>query len=123
MLRWIGASPRLAHLPLLCYWSIWKARNNTIFRGFKSEVQEVVVGVICLLKDYPELPRVSRCRRISDGQDIRVATGFFNGVAAQGMGGVGVVIYISQTHYYHLRFSYGRSTNMRVESLGVTFCC
>ena len=54
-------------------WSIWKARNNTIFRGFKSEVQEVVVGVICLLKDYPELPRVSRCRRIGDGPDIHVA--------------------------------------------------
>ena len=123
MSRWIGAGLRPAHLPLLCYWSIWKARNNTIFSGFKSEMQEVVVGVICLLKDYPELPRVSRCRRIGDGQDIRVATGFFNGVAAQGMGGVGAVIYISQTHYYHLRFSYGRSTNMRVESLGVTFCC
>ena len=123
MSRWIGASLRLAHLPLLCYWSIWKARNNTIFRGFKSEVQEVVVGVICLLKDYPELPRVSRCRRIGDGQDIRVATGFFNGVAAQEMGGARAVIYISQTHYYHLRFSYGRSTNMRAESLGVTFCC
>lgn len=58
-------------LPLLVSWSLWKVRNNTIFFGFRSVVQSVVANIMGLLKDYLEVPRVSRSRRIEAGLVIR----------------------------------------------------
>ena len=43
--------------------------------------------------------------------------GFFDGAAAQNIGGSGFVIFINDTHYFSFSMGCGRSTNTRAELL------
>ena len=42
---------------------------------------------------------------------------FFYGAFAQGIGGEGMVLFISPSHFFHMKLGCGGSTNIRVELL------
>ena len=62
--------------PFFVFMSTWKAKCY-IFSGLRLKVQKVVANILGLLKDYPDVPRVSRCRMIGTGLVVGNATGFF----------------------------------------------
>ena len=119
MIHWMKSGLGPIYLPLFCYWKIWKARNDVIFRELKLDVHRVKTGVISILSDYLKAKKVRPLRKIGSALVVSSATGFFYGAVANGVGGAGAVLYISQTHYLHLKIGCGRRTNTRAELLTI----
>ena len=48
-----------------------------------------------------------------------MTTSFLYGIVTHGRGGAGVVLYISKTHFFHLKIGCGSSTNTIAELLSL----
>ena len=45
--------------------------------------------------------------------------GYFDGATPTNIGGLGIVLLISSSHFFHAKIGYGKSTNTRVELLAL----
>jgi ribonuclease HI len=96
--------------------NIWWARNNVVFKD-KLVPPEVTMTIsLSQAKEFKAKIRASKTRTmIPPLIDYTIPWGFFNG-ASQGHPptyGVGVVLYISHSHYIHIRYMPGGRTNNR----------
>jgi ribonuclease HI len=98
--------------------NIWWARNNAIFKDNIVPPDITVTITINMASEYKEDPTTQKkiCP-IPPTIDPSYPWGFFDG-ACQGHPprcGVGVVMYLSSTHYIHIRYAPGGGTNSRAE--------
>ena len=99
-------------LPLLVIWGIWLARNKAIFEDVANTPTIIGALSVGFYKSYPEYIRVERERRILDVEIDRTSPwAFFDGAAQIDICGGGVVLYLSDSHYFVLSMGLGGGTN------------
>ena len=54
-----------------------------------------------------------RTRNLGTAPVLTYPTGYFDGVAANQRGGVGIYLLINQTHFFYIKLGCGHSTNTR----------
>ena len=80
----------------------------------------MVFGVLKLISDFPEPPaKVGKTRSIGAAPVVSATMGFFDGEAQTGIGGAGMILYISWNHFFHMPMGCGRCSNMKAELLAL----
>ena len=51
--------------------------------------------------------------------DVTYPSGYFDVVAASNIGGAGIIIYISSSHFFHVKMGYDKSTNTMAELMAL----
>ena len=72
-----------------------------------------------LIHRFSVLKRRNKIWIIGHAPVLAYLVGFFDGVAANEMGGAGVFLAISHVHSFHIKLGCGSSTNTRVELLAL----
>jgi hypothetical protein len=101
-------------LPCIMVNIIWWVHNNNIFRDMDIPLEVVTNHIISISKEF----KVSLKRKIPWlptmlALDLDTPWGFFDD-ASRGhppQCRVGVVLYINQSHYMHIKYALGRSSN------------
>ena len=62
---------------------------------------------------------ILKVRNIGSALVLIYPTGFFDGVAANYIGGVGISLLINQSHRFDIKMGCGKSTNTRVELMAL----
>ena len=117
--RWIEHEHKLLHLPFIFIWNTWNARNKSIFEDQEPDTWSICFSTLKLYKTCPVACSSKILRAIGMTPAIIYPTGFFDGAASQGKGGVGIILYISHSHFFQLKLGCGANTNMRVELLAL----
>jgi ribonuclease HI len=109
-------------LPSIFTSNIWWARNNAVFND-KFMPPEVTTNItLNQAVEFREDPKALKTRLpVLPTIDYEVPWGYFDG-ASQGhppMCGVGVVLYIKQNHYIHIRYAPGTRSNNRAEFIAL----
>ena len=77
----------------------------------------MIARIESLLHTYPVPIKIHKSRIIGPDPIKCFPCGFFDGAAADYIGGSGYVIYINDYHFYSFSMGYGRSSNTRAELL------
>ena len=117
---WIKRKGRLLYLPFFFIWNLWKTKNCLIFEniipntlGFYFRIMSEVDSYLVRLSNKPNV------RLIGDPPECIFPMVFFDGVAAEQVGGVGACIWISEHHFLSIKLGCGHSTNTRDEMLAL----
>jgi ribonuclease HI len=109
-------------MPLILIWGIWLARNVAIFKEKMSLPELVVAQGINILTHFPQEKEVRRPRQIFEEViDQSQPWDFFDG-ASQNNGescGGGVVLFLTQNHYFKISMGLGPGTNNRAELMAL----
>ena len=107
------------YFPLFFFWCIWKQRNRCIFDNKQPSSRALLKQIEDLIHLYP-VPQKKRSRRLVDpGPLISYPCGFFDGAAAENIGGAGFVILMDASYSINFSLGCGRSTNTRAELLAL----
>ena len=73
------------------------------FRDKRAQLRAVILGVLQFISDFPEpANKVKKCISIGIAPEVTATMGFFDGATQGGVGGAGMIFYITKTHYFHL---------------------
>ena len=108
------------YLPFLAMWTLWKARNSSIFDGKSITVISLLHQISYSSQLYhPSAIRAKKTRDIGPGPSLTYPCGFFYGAFVDSTGGVGFYLHLNETHSYEFVLGAGLSTNTRVELIGL----
>ena len=110
------ASQKPRNLPLLMAWYIWNRRNAIIFENCLVN-WNLLPSLICAA--YFELPNESKQKKpkiiIPEPINRDMSWAYFDGAAQrQGCGG-GILLHLSDSHFFHMRLGLGPGTNNHAE--------
>ena len=109
-------------LPLLVNWGLWLARNKAIFEDVSNTLAIIGALSVGFYKSYPEYIRVARERRKLEVEIDRTSPwAFFDGASQNNVCGGGVVLYLTESHYFVLSMGLGGGTNNFSELLSLKF--
>ena len=107
----------LLYLPIFYIWCIWKAHNLCIFDDQEQLVGTISYRILNIFYAYPFVRTMVTHRDIGPVPDIIYPSGYFDGAAITNIGGVGFVLIISSSHFFHAKMGQSKSTNTRAELL------
>ena len=113
------SSAAFRYLPLFAFWSIWLLRNKCLFENRNPSVYSLISGVESFQKLFPVLKKSHKNRVIGPKPQKIFPCGFFDGAAAENVGGAGFVIYLTENHYFSFSLGCGCNTNTRAELLAL----
>ena len=122
LIHWLSSSARSApfrYLPLFIFWGIWLLRNNCLFENRKPAFSALISRIEGFLNSYPAPIKIHKIRDIGPKPRMAFPCGFFDGAAAEKIGGSGFVIYLNDAHFYSFSMGCGCSTNTREELLAL----
>ena len=100
-------------------WGIWLLRNHCLFENKKPSFSALISRIEGLAFSYP-VPIFSHKSRNPGPSPLKsFPCGFFDGAAAENIGGAGFVIYINDSHFFSFSMGCGSSTNTRAELLAI----
>lgn len=107
---------KLWNLPPIIAWSIWIARNWSIFLDKDTPFEAIAIQCTSIYTNIPKpdaekMPRQVIEEQIKDG----ISWAFFNGASQNNRTGVGLVIHINQNRCLKASVGLGTSTNNFVE--------
>ena len=118
--RWftcsVSSAPYL-FLPLFICWGIWLTRNFCIFEDKKPSIPALIARIEGLIISFPVPLKICKARIIGPKPTKCFPCGFFDGAAAENLGGFGFMIYINDMHFFSFSMGCGRSSNTRAELL------
>ena len=108
------------YIPFLAMWTLWKARNSSIFDGKSITVISLLhqISYISHLY-YPIVIKANKIRDIRPGPSLTYPCGFFDGAFVDSTGGVGFCLHLNEAHSYEFALGAGLSTNTRAELIGL----
>ena len=109
----ISKSAPYFYLPLFIFWGIWLTRNFSLFENKKPSLSALIARIESLLNTFPVPIKVHKSRIIGPDPIKCFPCGFFDGAAADYIGGSGFVIYINDYHFFSFSMGCGRSSNTR----------
>ena len=117
---WVTKGGMLLYMPFFFIWNLWKTRNNYIFED-KEPIISRLCHVIILDVASHQVPQVNRSkvRLIGDPTAKKFPMVFFDGVAEDSIGGVGVCIWLNEKHSLSIKLGCGHNTNNRAELLAL----
>lgn len=122
LMHWYSITECLAffrQVPLFIFRCIWTIRNKCLLENWKPSFLSLISRVESFLNLYP-VPQKIKIKQIIGPKPLKVfPCAFFDGAAANHLGGAGFVIYLNDNHYLSFSMGCGRSTNTRVESLAL----
>ena len=108
------------YLPFLAMWVVWKVRNISIFEGKNVPVTSIFHHITCFSHMYcPSVIKVKKSRTIGLSHVLVYPCGFFDGASAQGAGGAGYVLILSEAHTFEFELGAGPCTNTKAELIGL----
>ena len=119
---WWRRTPQKQHkiLPLLVIWGIWLARNKAIFKETPSTSAITGAMSVGFFNSYPIHIRVVRERRILEVEiDKTTPWAFFDGEAQNNSCGGGVVLFLTESHFFVLSMGLGGGTNNFAELMSL----
>ena len=118
--RWIKRKGRHLYLPFFFIWNLWKTRNCLIFKNIIPNILRLCYRIMSEVDTYlVRLSNIPNVRLIGDPPECIFPMVFFDGVAAEQVGGVGACIWISEQHFLSIKLGCGHITNTRVELLAL----
>ena len=120
--QWFNTSARAApfiYLPLFIFWGIWILWNLCLFENRRPSFSALISRIEGFLNTYPAPIKTIKIRNIGSKPLKAFPCGFFDGAAAEKIGGSGFVIYINDTHFFSFSMGCGSSTNTRAELLAL----
>ena len=115
----IARSATFIQLPLFIFWCIWITRNLCLFENVKPTQRSLISRIESLLNLYPVQQKIKKFRAIGPKPLKEFPCAFFDGAAANNMGGAGFVIYLNDNHYISFSLGCGCITNTRAELLAL----
>ena len=115
----IAFSAHFRHLPLFTFWCIWILQNRCLFENGKPTVHALISRVESLLYLYPAPRKKHKLWSIGPSPLKVFPCGFFDGAAAENIGGTGFVIYLNDVHFFSFSMGCGCSRNTRAELLAL----
>ena len=116
--QWFSSTARSApfrFLPLFIFWGTWLLRNHCLFENRKPSFSALISRIDGLINTHP-VPIISHKPRSPGPAPLKsFPCGYFDGAAAENVGGAGFVIYINDTHFFSFSMGCGSSTNTRVK--------
>ena len=106
-----------SYLPLFIFWGIWILRNLCIFENKKPAFSSLIAKIDGLVNTYPVPMKIHKTRNIGPEPSKYFPCGFFDGAAAENIGGSSYVIFINDSHYFNFSMGCGSSSNTRAELL------
>ena len=99
-------------LPLLVIWGVWLAINKIIFLD-KLVTPSITANQVCgILSTFPQHIRVIRQRENMELElDHSVPWGFFYGASQNNICGGGVILFLSEHHFFELMVGLGDGSN------------
>ena len=94
-------------------------RNSVLFENKLLSFSDILhqVKALCLL--YPAPKQKLKIKNIGPSPQISYPCGFFDGAAADDLGGAGFVLHLSDSHFLFFSLGCGTSTNTRAELLAL----
>lgn len=112
----VALTPRIQNLPILICWSIWLQRNKLIFSGMLPRWPHATTHLIYIYHGIPEegCPHIVH-NIVVQIIDINYSWEYFDGYAQlHGCGG-GILLHITDNHFYKIEMGIGDGTNNFVE--------
>ena len=101
-------------------WTVWKARNVSIFEGKTVHVISLLRQISYSSQPYcPTVTRVKKPRPKGLGPILIYPCGFFDGASANNTGRVGFSFHLNELHSNEFALGAGLSTNTRAELIGL----
>ena len=122
LVYWFNHTTFSAHyryFPLFIFWCIWKLRNRCLFDNGKPIVHALISRIESLLNLYPVPQKKHKLENISLSPLKVFPCGFFDGAAAENIGGVGFVIFLNDVHFFRFSMGCGCSSITRAELLAL----
>ena len=120
LLSWVTKGGRLLYLTFFFIWNLRKTRNSYIFED-KEPIIFRLCHVIMLDVASHQVPQVNRSKvkLIGDPPGKKFPMVFFDGAAADSIGGAGVCIWLNDQHFLSIKLGCGHSTNTRDKLLAL----
>jgi len=118
---WALKHHRRIHLPILVSWTIWRARNSTIFEQTRHSIQTLMNWIFILYNNYPnkEIKNKRNPPSINTHERCDSNKGTFDGAEQLGRCGGGGTITLLDGRFYHFKVGLGEGTNFRAELLSL----
>ena len=102
------------YIPFLAMWTLWKARNSSIFDRKSITVISLLHQISYCSQLYcPTVIRAKKTRDIGPGPSLTYPCGFFDGASIDSTGGVGFCLHLNEAHSFEFALGAGPSTNTR----------
>lgn len=110
---WTNAEPtKTRNLPLLICWEIWIACNRFIFQNISPHLPSISAHI---LTDYNTIPNDEETPRprtiVLKAINYLHPWDFFDDSAHESGCGGGAILYLSESHHFHIQMGLGRGTN------------
>ena len=117
---WVSKSGSLLYLPLFLIWNIWKARNCKLF----DDQKPVMAGLLHIIFDEVNtykhlLKHMHKIRNIGKSPTSVFPMIFFDGAAANNIGGAIFCLWLNEQHLLGFKLGCGSCTNTRAELLSL----
>jgi len=104
------------NMPLLSYWSIWIARNQSIFNLKAPHWPSILLHTIADFDLLPEEDTNTPPRTIiPETIDKSKPWAYFDGSTQEAGCGGGVILFLNDTHCFKIQINLGKGTNNYVE--------
>ena len=118
--HYFSKNSALYHLPFLAIWVFWKVRNTSLFEGNIVPITSILHHISHYSQTYcPPVIKRKKSRAIGLGPVIAYPCGLFDGDSAQGAGGAGYVLILSEAHTFKFALGVGPCTNTKAELVGL----
>lgn len=106
---------------IICLWSIWKARNNSIFNIIICSPVDIFSKVVLSYESLPsKAPKVKGDVLPSGPQDIpSFPCAFFDGAERRGICGCRVFILINDSCHFSIHWNGGKGSNSKAEAMAL----
>ena len=104
---------------MVIFWYIWLLRNSCIFEDKYPSSSSIITRIECFLSLYPVPQKTVKSRQIGTQPFHTYPAGYFDGAAKNNIGGAGITIFLSETHFFCFSVGCGYSTNTRAELLAL----
>ena len=94
-------------------------RNRCIFENRKPTFPTLITRIEGFLNSHPAPLKTEKVQDIGPNPSLAFPCGFFDGAAAENIGGSGFVIFLNEYHYFSFKMGCGHSTNTRAELLAL----
>lgn len=113
-------SPEVTFIAFFTLWEVWCVRNWLIFNGDRPDMVLLAARILSRNTATDRAP----VRDLIGAPPLPIdyvmyPIGFFGGAAQLGVGGAGMVIKLSDNHFFHLRMGAGRGSNTRSKLLAL----
>ena len=110
------ASEKARNLPPVVSWFIWNRRNAIIFEDFRVNWQLLPPSICAAYMEIPfEIKTITPRNILPENINRDMPWAYFDGAAPlQGCGG-GILLHLTESHFFHLRMGLGPGTNNHAE--------